>query len=115
MIQFEKPCEYGKNNIGEFWKFSNGLMIQKGVINKNINISIQTDGGYYDDDYIVNMPQSFIDLNFYCEASPEQNNKIFFIYSKRPAKNNLFYIDLFSIAPITADVDIEWFAIGRWK
>lgn len=111
-----KDIEHGSNTYGEYWKFSNGLLICRGKFVKTFNTVTPCTGGYYDDGYAVIFPHNYIDENYHCEVVIENKDYLFLIYSvgEKLQSNCKFNIFSFASRP-NVQTEVSYFSIGRWK
>lgn len=111
-----KVLDFGSNEQGKYWKFSNGSLICQGNIKKTITVSSKSGSLYYDDGYGLQMPCSFIDMSYSVHIVANTNALICIPYSirKTTTKNVLFDI-ITSVAQNNSSVEFSYIAIGRWK
>ena len=111
----DTDMEYGSNEHGNYIKYSNGLMVQYGTVYKNIEISNPTAMLYYDDGYVVELPQEFVG-GYSANIISSQREKILWVYSMSDFTSNMFKFNLLSNAfQEGSRIPFDWFAIGRWK
>ena len=101
----DKIIESGSNSNGSWIKYSDGTLIQYGLLVKNLNItniSSQVDW-YYSDGYVVEFPANFANMTMN-------------VYSITDYATNLCKFNLSSKNSTTVENHtFRWFAIGRWK
>lgn len=113
----DTDMEYGSNAYGEYYKFPNGLMICIGNIDKTYNISNGgSNGWYFDDDYGVQFPHSFIDTNYTCTVTVKTSSSLIVPYYVRNDSISKAFFGVVAPTPLSnAQGSVSYTAIGRWK
>lgn len=112
----DSDLEYGNNENGQYIKYSNGVLIQWGNVNKTITGWIKSNGEiYYSDNYGITLPIDFINDRYSAYVVKNSTSKLCWIYSTSAFSKNYFEFNLLANAN-NADYesDFDWFAIGRW-
>lgn len=109
----------GSNSNGSWVKFSDGTLIQYGLLVKTLTItkiSSQTDW-YYDDGYVVKFPINFANINYVVDVKSAVANLVTMnVYSITDYATNLCKVNLSNKISITVENhSFRWLAIGRWK
>lgn len=108
----------GSNANGNYIKYDDGTLMQWGNITKNLTVTrTSSAGGYYDDGYGVQLPQSFVDTTYYANVMPAKNsNPTLKVYSITKNASNEFVFNLASQNSYSQNnFPFVWEAIGRWK
>lgn len=109
----------GKNENGSWVKYDDGTMIQWGTITKSGTIGTYSNGTkwYYDDGYIVHLPQQFINDIYYANVSINNLSLLTLqVYSITNYRTDLFKFNLSANVEHTFEnYEFRWFTIGRWK
>lgn len=111
--------ESGSNDNGRWIKYSDGTLIQYGLLVKNLNItniSSQNDW-YYSDGYVVEFPANFANIDYAVDVKSTKANLITMnVYSITDYATNLCKFNLSSKNSATVENHtFRWFAIGKWK
>ena len=118
-VEISNIIESGSNSNGSWVKFSDGTLIQYGLLVKNLTItkiSSQIDW-YYDDGYVVKFPTNFANINYVVDVKSTVANLITMnVYSITDYATNLCKFNLSNkISTTVENHSFRWFAIGRWK
>ena len=101
--------ENGSNNNGSYIKYSDGTIIQTGIITKNINISSKSSYSdvYYDDGYFI----------YYTDVKAESKDAVSLnVYSISDQTNEMCKFNLCSISTLNlSNFKFRWLAVGKWK
>lgn len=111
--------ESGSNNNGSYIKYSDGTIIQTGIITKNINISSKSSYSdvYYDDGYFIDFPIPFLNTNYYTDIKAESKDAVSLnVYSISDQTNEMCKFNLCSISTLNlSNFKFRWLAVGKWK
>lgn len=111
--------ESGSNSNGNWIKYSDGTLIQYGLLVKNLTITNKSSSfdWYYDDGYVVKFPINFADINYVVDVKSAVANFITMnVYSITDYATNLCKFNLSNkISTTVENHSFRWFAIGRWK
>lgn len=111
--------ESGSNSNGSWVKFSDGTLIQYGLLVKNLTITNKSSSSdwYYDDGYVVKFPINFANINYVVDVKSAVANLITMnVYSITDYATDLCKFNLSNKISITVEnYSFRWLAIGRWK
>lgn len=113
----DTDIEYGSNERGHYIKYSNGVLIQWGSIPKIISIKNKYGDMFYDDNYGIEFPLSFIDKNYSVSVTSSNSSNAIFVYSCNNYTTDRVSFNLMSPLVVEGlnNFYFNWFAIGRWK
>lgn len=109
--------EHGSNERGHYIKYLNGVLIQWGSIPKIISIKNKYGDMFYDDNYGIEFPLSFIDKNYSVSVTSSNSSNAIFVYSCNNYTTDRVSFNLMSPLVVEGlnNFYFNWFAIGRWK
>lgn len=113
-----EEVEYGSNEHGEYWKFSSGLLICKGRLQKIFNIKNQSSSQcFFDDSYGIPFSHNFLDSTSYCvNVHISSTNAIIHVYYVKNISMSWAEFGVSSnIVRENLSSSVEYIAIGRWK
>lgn len=118
-VAISNIIESGSNSNGSWVKYSDGTLIQYGLLVKNLTITnkLSSSDWYYDDGYVVKFPINFADINYVVDVKSAVANFITMnVYSITDYATNLCKFNLSNkISTTVENHSFRWFAIGRWK